>query len=112
MKYQADGRVMRATRNAVAAIMFECILSSVRDAAAMREKRKYKRGRYWTHATLEGWVQFFQGSFGVSTIRTAITKLRTAGLVDVDHFDRLEMKNTTWYTISREGLTLVGEDFE
>lgn len=66
-----------------------------------------KDGRYWTYNSLEAFSQQFP-FWTVQNIRTILKHLVENGLVLKGHFNAQTMKNTTWYTLSDEGLALFG----
>lgn len=108
MKYLADENVIRATKSATAAIIFESIAYYVADTQSRCEKWKYHDGRYWIYNTRSSWCKQYR-CFTEKTIRTALARLTEVGLITTAHFYKSKMKNTTWYTLTPKGWAILKE---
>ena len=108
MKYMADENVIRITKSASAAIIFDYIAYFVDDTKSRREAWKYHDGQYWIYNTLASWCDHFK-CFSERAIRTALKRLEDAGLIMTGHFEKARMRNATWYTLTDAGWAIINE---
>ena len=66
----------------------------------------FHEGRYWTYNSVEAFRKMFP-YLTAKQIRTAISKLKDAGYILSDHFNKVGFDRTTWYAISDAGYALL-----
>lgn len=69
----------------------------------------YKNGHYWSYNSLNAFAEQFP-FWSVKTIRTILKHLLDGGWILKEHFSAQAMKNTSWYTLSDNGLALFNHE--
>lgn len=64
----------------------------------------YRKGRYWTYNTYEGWQRNNFQFWSVRTIIRAVNNLEEKGLIISDNFNKAGFDRTKWYTIDYDRL--------
>ena len=64
--------------------------------------KKIYDGRYWTYDSAKNLKEKYFPFWGVSTIKAAISSLKTKGLIIIGNYNKLKIDKTNWYTIDYE----------
>ena len=67
-------------------------------------------GRYWTYNTMAAFAEQLP-YMTVNQVRRALEKLRKEGLIMVGNYNASSYDRTAWYTLTDEGMRLLGVDF-
>ncbi len=65
-------------------------------------------GKYWTRMTAEAWSKMFP-YLTEGKIRGALARLEKKNLIITDNFNITKYDRTLWYTLTKEGVGLLGE---
>lgn len=66
----------------------------------------YDHGRVWMRASMEA-ISERVPFLSVAAVRTAIRKLKEAGLITVENFNATRLDHTKWYTLTEKAEELI-----
>lgn len=66
----------------------------------------YNHGRVWMRASMEAISERIP-FLSVAAVRTAIRKLKEAGLITVENFNATRLDHTKWYTLTEKAEELI-----
>lgn len=66
----------------------------------------YNHGRIWMRASMEAISERIP-FLSVAAVRTAIRKLKEAGLITVENFNATRLDHTKWYTLTEKAEELI-----
>lgn len=67
-------------------------------------KKHFHKGKYWTYNSAKAYAELFP-YWSRQQVERIISKLKEAGVLEVDHFSHNTYDRTNWYTLNEEMLS-------
>lgn len=67
-------------------------------------KKHFHKGKYWTYNSAKAYAELFP-YWSRQQVERIISKLKDAGVLEVDHFSQNTYDRTNWYTLNEEMLS-------